>query len=119
LEIWPQIVADALHLPFRGKVFDHVVSMHLLEHLTDAKQGVKEQLRVLRRMGVWGAVLPDTRWHKPDKWHRRMWTHHSFLRWLTVNFPNLKIIDTWQLRQGWKGPFTLYAYSVVAQKLAE
>jgi 2-polyprenyl-3-methyl-5-hydroxy-6-metoxy-1,4-benzoquinol methylase len=41
--------ADAHHLPFADKQFDLVVSVEVLEHLTDPAQGLAELARVTRR----------------------------------------------------------------------
>jgi 2-polyprenyl-3-methyl-5-hydroxy-6-metoxy-1,4-benzoquinol methylase len=41
--------ADAHHLPFSDDQFDLVVSVEVLEHLTDPRQGLAELLRVTRR----------------------------------------------------------------------
>src|SRR5258706_7290970 len=38
--------ADVLHLPFRDKVFDFSFSSHLLEHVENPKQTLKEMMRV-------------------------------------------------------------------------
>lgn len=41
--------ADAHHLPFDDDQFDLVVSVEVLEHLTDPMQGLREMIRVCRR----------------------------------------------------------------------
>ena len=41
--------ADAHHLPFEDDQFDMVVSVEVLEHLTDPMQGLREMARVCRR----------------------------------------------------------------------
>ncbi len=46
------VVGDAEHLPAADKSFDFVVSSHVLEHLPDFVQGVKELSRVARNYAV-------------------------------------------------------------------
>jgi demethylmenaquinone methyltransferase/2-methoxy-6-polyprenyl-1,4-benzoquinol methylase len=43
--------ADALYLPFPGEAFDAIVSGFLLRNVTDIKQSLREQLRVLKPGG--------------------------------------------------------------------
>lgn len=40
------IVADIYHLPFRDRVFDYVASAHVIEHLKNPFEAVKEMARV-------------------------------------------------------------------------
>ncbi len=45
----PLIVADAHHLPFKDKSFDYVVCFHILEHMDDPAQFIREITRVGKR----------------------------------------------------------------------
>jgi SAM-dependent methyltransferase len=49
---------DALHMPFEDGAFDCVVSLSMLEHLTDPGAAIDEMLRVLKPGGVLGAGFP-------------------------------------------------------------
>ena len=42
----PFVVGDAYHLPFKNKSFDYVICSHLLEHVEDPLQLIKELVRV-------------------------------------------------------------------------
>lgn len=46
------MVGDAENLPFLNRSFDLVVSSHVLEHLPDFDQGLREVLRVTKRRAV-------------------------------------------------------------------
>jgi demethylmenaquinone methyltransferase/2-methoxy-6-polyprenyl-1,4-benzoquinol methylase len=48
--------ADALALPFQDRSFDAVVSAFVLRNLVDARSGLREMRRVLRRGGVLGVL---------------------------------------------------------------
>lgn len=45
------VVADACHLPFREGCFDIVYSNEFFSHVTDVKQALSEQTRLLKRIG--------------------------------------------------------------------
>ncbi len=49
---------DALDMPFENGVFDCVVSLSMLEHLTDPGAAIDEMLRVLKLGGVLGVGFP-------------------------------------------------------------
>lgn len=54
------ICGDALDFPFDSSCFDVVVSIGLLEHFSDIRRGVEEQLRVLKPGGFFlGYVVPE------------------------------------------------------------
>lgn len=52
------LVADAEHLPFKDGAFPGIVSNHVLEHLTDFDQGVREIQRVLQPDGKGVIAIP-------------------------------------------------------------
>ncbi|HEX5506508.1 MAG TPA: methyltransferase domain-containing protein [Thermomicrobiales bacterium] len=45
----PLVVADAHHLPFKDQSFDYVVAYHILEHMDDPAQFIRELTRVGKR----------------------------------------------------------------------
>ena len=45
----PLVVADAHHLPFKDRSFDYVVCYHILEHMDDPAQFIREISRVGKR----------------------------------------------------------------------
>jgi len=53
------IVADAHRLPFRDDVADRIYAIHVIEHLEDPKQFLRECYRVLRRGGMVMLVTPN------------------------------------------------------------
>ena len=53
------VKADALTLPYASESFDVVMSFGLLEHFTDIERPIAEQIRVLRRGGLfWADLVP-------------------------------------------------------------
>jgi SAM-dependent methyltransferase len=54
------IEADITDLPFRDASFDLVVCLHVLEHVPDDKQGIRELYRVLRPGGKAVVQLPPS-----------------------------------------------------------
>jgi SAM-dependent methyltransferase len=56
------VVADLQHgLPFDDATVDHVLAIHVLEHLTDLLGAMRELHRVLRPSGVLHVLTPDWR----------------------------------------------------------
>jgi ubiquinone/menaquinone biosynthesis C-methylase UbiE len=51
------MIADAAHLPWRGGIFDAVVSMNALHHIADVPDVVDEAIRVVKPAGK--IVLAD------------------------------------------------------------
>lgn len=47
---------DAVFLPFKDESFDRVISAFLLRNVTDLLGSLKEQVRVLKRKGIWCAL---------------------------------------------------------------
>jgi 2-polyprenyl-3-methyl-5-hydroxy-6-metoxy-1,4-benzoquinol methylase len=45
------IIADVIHLPFRGSVFDGVLFLEVLEHIQDDEKAVEELGEVLKDNG--------------------------------------------------------------------
>jgi SAM-dependent methyltransferase len=87
----PHVIADAHYLPFKEKVFDTVMSLHLLEHLEDPVGGLMEMLRVTKGNGVVCGAIPDGSGNAPhsywrDKTHIQLWTRYTFGIWLFTSF---------------------------------
>ena len=68
------VVGDAHRLPFADQCFEEVASSHLLEHLDDPLQALREMRRVLREGGECRIWIPnwttDLRIRHPDHKHR-------------------------------------------------
>jgi len=56
------IAGDALLLPFQDGAFDSVVSSHVVPHLHNPAQALREMARVLSPGGVMAHVIPDLRY---------------------------------------------------------
>ena len=52
------LVADALHLPVAGGAYNGLISLALLEHVSDSDRAVAEMLRVLRSGGLIYCEVP-------------------------------------------------------------
>lgn len=73
---WPRVAAEAQALPFPDSTFDAVLSINLLEHLTDTSAFVSEAARVLAPGGRFLAVTPngDAEWLLDllERWHLKL-----------------------------------------------
>lgn len=71
---YPVIISEARELPFKDDCFDHVVIMHLLMHVPDAFEVLREASRVVKKGGSVVFDIPNkTRRHitrfNPKGWH--------------------------------------------------
>src|SRR5690242_16088892 len=76
----PLVVADAHQLPFKDKSFDYVVCYHILEHMDDPAQFIREITRVGKRGWI----------QSPTEIAERLF-HWSFHRWY-VNLIDGKLV---------------------------
>lgn len=76
----PLVVADAHHLPFKDGAFDYVVCYHILEHMDDPAQFIRE----LTRVGKRGYI------QSPSEIAEKLF-HWSFHRWY-VNLIGGKLV---------------------------
>lgn len=51
---------DAEQLPFKDRCFDGVVSFNTMEHVPDTEKFISENVRVCKRGGMIGAVVPNS-----------------------------------------------------------
>lgn len=88
--------SDVRTLPFENSVFDAVISAHMLEHLPDPREGLKEMFRVLQpgaplilvvtRSGILGSLI---QWH----WGNRCFSPDELVNLMKeTGFSNLKVI---------------------------
>src|SRR5499433_3489208 len=68
-------VADARELPFADRSFDMVMSAHMLEHLPEPGEGLREIARVLRPQGL--LLIITTRDGAPDALLRLVYRYHT------------------------------------------
>jgi len=68
-------VADARELPFADRSFDMVISAHMLEHLPEPGEGLREIARVLRPQGL--LLIITTRHVAPDALLRLVYRYHT------------------------------------------
>lgn len=57
----PFVVASATFLPFRRNSFDLVIILHVIEHIKDDKNALKEIYRVLKEKGTMLLVTPNAK----------------------------------------------------------
>lgn len=55
----PELVADALHLPYEDNSIDEIYAGHLLEHFSEEEDVLKEWYRVLKPDGIITITVPD------------------------------------------------------------
>jgi len=68
-------VADVRELPFADRRFDMVMSAHMLEHLPEPGEGLREIARVLRPKGL--LLIITTRDGAPDALLRLVYRYHT------------------------------------------
>lgn len=106
-------VAEATVLPFASNHFDIVLCAHVLEHLPDPEEGLKEIVRVAKRDGtiilimtcrsLWG------RWIR-HKWGTTLTNHRQLLCWMERHgFQAGEIIPLGQKGKGWWTSLVLVA----------
>lgn len=86
---------DGNTLPFAQNSQDYVYSSHFLEHVTDYKNALKEQYRVLKPNGYMIIVVPHQWLYEkkdtlPSRWnadHKRFYTSQSLLREIEESLP--------------------------------
>ena len=95
------ILADATHLPFRDKVFSEVYASHVLEHLGQPAQLLRESHRVLKSYGIVHVWVPNFTCREAylDPTHR-----HVF------NYLSLKSLIT-------KSGFDTFIYSLLGNRI--
>jgi ubiquinone/menaquinone biosynthesis C-methylase UbiE len=73
------VKADACCLPFKNSCFDGVLASHILEHVSNDLEAMREIYRVLRGGGILVAESP-TPWHgaQADSTHLRSYDLKSF-----------------------------------------
>jgi len=107
------IVCSVLHLPFRNKVFNNVYCFHVLEHVDNPAQGLKELVRVgshLLELEVphrFGSMAGNHRNKNPEDsglWHtcsfRTLWFHQCLKHYrrcvkVLYEFPWNLLIHVW------------------------
>lgn len=84
-------VGDATHLPFADNFFDVVISNFVLEHMVEPERFLKEAVRVTRKGGLIGLILPvyDLPWLIPPslRYQRQninFLVRYSVIRWIEM-----------------------------------
>lgn len=87
------VVADANRsLPFRDKVFDHVLAFEVLEHLAEPEAMLQEAFRVLRTDGGLTLSMPFQWWVHEAPWDYQRFTDHGLrYRLEKVGFTDIEI----------------------------
>ena len=89
------IIAEALHLPFKNKIFDKIYSKHSLEHFEKPFKFFQEAKRVLKKGGILECIYPtDTMLTKK--------TIHNILnlRWTSAFAWKSKVIGAGKINYG-------------------
>jgi len=83
------IRADALHLPVRSKSFQIVYSNHVVEHVKDPVEFIREHLRVAKRKVI---IITPHRYSRPKFLHRQLEAHKNFFsaKWFKKTLKNYR-----------------------------
>lgn len=103
-----KIIADVLVLPFRNDIFDIVIGLEILEHLTNPKICIAEIFRVLKVNGYFIASFPASNTRgEPGHYHTKI-TRGTIQSWFKdfnhVNiqkFPNESPWRKWEHYVTW------------------
>ena len=68
------LVADALHLPFKDCIFDEIIASEVVEHLDRPEVFFREAHRVLKPGGLLRVIVPIGLTAKIDPTHKHEWT---------------------------------------------
>jgi 2-polyprenyl-6-hydroxyphenyl methylase/3-demethylubiquinone-9 3-methyltransferase len=96
-----KVVAVGERLPFQDAEFDAVLSVNVLEHVTDLERVVAESARVLQDGAIWLAVTPNGDWERwldlAERWRLKIPEGpHEFLtprRLRTALARNFEVIE--------------------------
>lgn len=119
---------DAENLPFENETFDVVMSTHVIEHLTDPKRCLDEQLRVLKPGGRMIIIGPA--WEMPQRFppscKKRAQSFSWRLQWgwmrfwkLAFNEPTFDMIEDPDILDGVYEEDNDTTYSVSVRRLAK
>ena len=87
------IIADAQQLPIRDKVFQSTRCSHVLEHLPNPMQGLKEMNRVCKNTSI--ICVPSAlNFHDKTKGHLYTWNPFTLNNLLNQIFKQSRIIVT-------------------------
>ncbi len=85
---WIDFLADGCHLPLRSRSIDAIISFHVLEHIPDDVQAMREITRVLSDGGVFIMQVPyrptaltDEDPSAPEEERVRRFGQHDHVRW--------------------------------------
>lgn len=67
-------LGSASRIPFPKDIFDGVITLHVLEHLTQPEKAISEMRRVLKKRGKLIIVVPLRRGYERDPTHVRFWS---------------------------------------------
>ncbi len=105
------------NLPFKDSSFDIIISNHVIEHVTNNKQHLKEIHRVLKQDGLVYLATPNRLW--PWEVHYNLPLLHylpkkmfiNLLKQLNIYHEDLSLLFWNQLKQLVNDPYTLTIYS--------
>lgn len=77
--VLPTVVGDAHHLPFREKIADRMLYLHIIEHLRRPLDALEDGHRVLKNFGSIRIEIPNPRlWEHERDEHLYSWHPDTF-----------------------------------------
>jgi len=90
--------AFAESIPFKSNRFDIVYSSHVLEHVNDEQQSLREMKRVLKDDGTFIIGMPSASMAWVNLWTQLLFTsHHRFVNFFLSPFITTGKIKFWQV----------------------
>jgi len=98
-----EILCDVHYLPFKEESFTLVFASHIVEHLINPLEAIKNLKRVAKDPVI--IKIPNASFHlwEESKYHLFSWNEHTLKNLLNKEFPHVRIQASWRRLNKSKG----------------